>query len=115
MLAVADGRLELACSPALLAELSRVVNRPRIAARIPQEDAVILRNLYSESLQFVDPGPDSGRCRDPHDDYLLALAEASNADYLVTRDADLLVLERHGRTEIIYPARFLQLLEKAPP
>ena len=36
----------------------------------------------------------------------------SRADYLVTRDEDLLTLGRHADTEIVYPAKFLQLLEK---
>jgi predicted nucleic acid-binding protein len=41
------------------------------------------------------------QCRDPKDDYLLALAIASDAHYLVTGDADLLDLKHINNTIII--------------
>ena len=49
--------------------------------------------------------------RDPKDDKLLALALGGNADYLITGDNDLLVLEGHseiGNLRIITAAAFLQ-------
>jgi putative PIN family toxin of toxin-antitoxin system len=45
-------------------------------------------------------------CRDPKDDYLLALAKAAKADLLITGDDDLLVLKKHGKTRILKPAAF---------
>ena len=56
---------------------------------------------------LVEPTESPTVCRDPNDDYLLALATAGGADYLVTRDEDLLVLEQFDETRIIYPAAFL--------
>jgi len=46
-------------------------------------------------------------CRDPNDDYLLALATTAQADRLVTRDEDLLVLKQHSHTRIVHVAEFL--------
>jgi putative PIN family toxin of toxin-antitoxin system len=40
-------------------------------------------------------------CRDPKDDYLLALSVASDADFLVTGDADLLEMHRINNTIIL--------------
>ena len=39
-------------------------------------------------------------CRDPKDNYLLALAKDSQADFLITGDKDLLVLEKFENTVI---------------
>lgn len=39
-------------------------------------------------------------CRDPKDNYLLALAKDANADFLITGDKDLLVLEKFENTII---------------
>jgi putative PIN family toxin of toxin-antitoxin system len=39
-------------------------------------------------------------CRDPKDNYLLALAKDSHADFLITGDKDLLVLEKFETTII---------------
>lgn len=45
------------------------------------------------------------------DNYLLAMAEATDADYLVTGDKrHVLAPERHGRTGIITAAAMLPLL-----
>jgi hypothetical protein len=107
---VDDGRVELACSEDLLAELTDVLDRPRIRARVPPEDAALFRQLYAQQATFFEPGANPQVCRDPRDDYLLSLAAVAQADFLVTRDEDLLVLEHHHSTEIIYPARFLQIL-----
>lgn len=47
------------------------------------------------------------RSPDPNDDFLLALADASEADFLVTGDkSDLLSLTRHGDARIV-TARWL--------
>jgi uncharacterized protein len=40
-------------------------------------------------------------CRDTKDNYLLALALDSHADFLLSNDRDLLDLEEFGKTKII--------------
>jgi putative PIN family toxin of toxin-antitoxin system len=49
--------------------------------------------------------------RDPEDDMVIACAVAAGAEYLVTRDHDLLSLERHAGT--IEPEEFLGVLRAA--
>jgi hypothetical protein len=56
---------------------------------------------------LFDPLPKVERSRDPADDWLLALAEASGAEFLATGDkSDLLALGRHAGTRIV-TARYL--------
>lgn len=69
-------------------------------------DVDALTDLLQRAALF-EPNAITPVCRDPSDDYLLALADAADADVLVTRDEDLLALKRHGRTEIIHVAEFL--------
>jgi predicted nucleic acid-binding protein len=45
--------------------------------------------------------------RDPKDTYLLALTDAVNANFLLTGDKDLLVLEKHNITRIISYSDFM--------
>ena len=47
--------------------------------------------------------------RDPEDLYLLSLAEASDADFLITGDKDLLILRFHSRTQIVSYSEFAKL------
>ena len=47
--------------------------------------------------------------RDSKDLYLLSFAETIEADFIVTGDNDLLILNMHGKTRIVSPAQFKQL------
>ncbi|MGA0558876.1 putative toxin-antitoxin system toxin component, PIN family [Larkinella sp. VNQ87] len=46
--------------------------------------------------------------RDANDNYLLGVCEACQADFLVTGDMDLLLLENYQNTKIVTMAEFLQ-------
>jgi len=50
---------------------------------------------------------------DRKDSFLLALAEASQAEFLVTGDKGLLFLKQHKSTRIITPAAMIKILEDA--
>ena len=69
--------------------------------------------IYTRSKKLAeDVGqlPRLKRSPDPGDNYLLALAEASKADYLVTGDkSGLLVLARHKSARIITARDFAGL------
>lgn len=67
-------------------------------------------NQIKKLAEAVDPLPRMERSTDPADDYLLALSEAGQADYLVTGDkSGLLVLETHKGTRIISVREFAAL------
>lgn len=63
---------------------------------------------------FIIPNVEVNVCRDPKDNYILELAETSKADYIITRDKDLLELrnQRWKNTKIIKPEDFLVYLRK---
>lgn len=48
--------------------------------------------------------------RDPNDNMIVACALVADADYLVTRDDDLLSLGKHGKITIVTPEAFLHVL-----
>lgn len=52
-------------------------------------------------------------CRDEKDNFLLNLAVDGNADYLITGDKDLLVLEKIEKTKILTYSEFVTEIEKA--
>jgi len=104
---VRAGTLTLISSPALLAELAEVMNRPKfqvIVARTntdPERTLADLRRL----AEIIDPPPLTAPVsRDPSDDAVLALAAASQADLIITGDADLLTLGSHAGIPIVDPA-----------
>lgn len=56
---------------------------------------------------WLDRLPRVDRSPDPRDNFLLAMAQAGEADFLVTGDkAGLLALESHGKTRILTAGHF---------
>ena len=108
--ALSAGRFTLLVPEALLDEiLVTVTAKPRLAKRIPPDDLeVFLSSIQelSEELPRIE-SPIPRVTRDPKDDYLLAYGLVGGADYLVTGDEDLLVLQGKIRgLKILTPRQF---------
>jgi len=106
---------DLLVSDDLIEEVQRrSADKPYLAARItPYRSAsffISLRGSAIELPRLMPPFPP--RCRDPRDDYLLAYAESGHADYLITDDEDLLVLDGQFLFRIVRPPEFLFILRK---
>lgn len=104
-----DGGFELVLSRKLVNEVERVLAYPKLARRIPPDDArAFLELLTGQTHVFRDPpGEPPRRTEDPGDDYLVALAAAAGA-VLVSGDRHL--LELAGRWPVHTPAQFLESL-----
>jgi hypothetical protein len=103
----------LVCCDALIAELRAVAGRPFFKARL-RNSAVELIAAGLRDFSFYCPDLPSGPAApDPQDSYLLAMAEASQADFLVTGDKAILSLQHHRSTRIITPAAMIELLDDA--
>jgi hypothetical protein len=101
----------LVISEELLAELRAVLRRPLFRARLRESDAeLFVASLHDLALCYPNPPP-SGAAPDAKDSFLLALAAASKADFLVTGDKPLLALKRHGTTRIVTPAFMVEYLK----
>lgn len=83
-----EGHLVLVVSPTLLAELDDVLARPRLASRL---DSAALRRLRGalEAAPVIQEELVQPVSRDAKDDYLVALARSSGADFLISGDKDL--------------------------
>lgn len=58
----------------------------------------------------INPATKLNICRDPEDNFVLELAQAEQADYIVTRDKDLLDMKKWKKTLIVKPENFLPVL-----
>ena len=104
------GRFDLLTAAEQLDELARVTRYPKIRERLTPAVAGRLVNdlrglaVTLDALPAVDVSPDAD------DNYLLAIAMAGSADFLVTGDKrDLLGLGTHAGTRIISARDFLDL------
>lgn len=105
-----SGRVEVVTCEAQLRELADVLNRPRIRKYISEVQAETFLDLLCEIALMVEPVQGPTICRDPKDDYLLYMAIAARADYLVSGDNDLLTLDYIVDTKIITYTDFDMML-----
>ena len=108
-----DGVFDLIVSPLWLAELARVLERPKIARYLEPGDAdELLSAIRLQAERLDDPPAQRGLTPDPGDDYLVSLARAAGADYLVSGDAHLIGLAG-AEPPMLTPREFEDLL--GPP
>jgi putative PIN family toxin of toxin-antitoxin system len=101
--------------PALLGEVAAVLGRDRLRRFLSIDEARrFVTDLTGVMAPAADPSPPyPAVCRDPDDDYLVALARAALVDALVTGDRDLLELEDIG-VAVITPRELIERLADAP-
>lgn len=95
----------------LEAEFMDVAHRPKIMKYVGETQITRVHQLMISRCKLaitldtvVTP------VRDPKDVYLLALADAIDADILVSGDSDLTDLGQHNRTRIIDFSTFVRML-----
>lgn len=102
----------LIISPEVLEEVEDLINRERIVKRhkmSPNERETIISEIAS--LSYIVPGATQVEiARDPDDNKIISAALEDKADYIVTRDRDLLDLKQHQGIKIITPEKFMEIL-----
>ena len=103
-------RFELVTSVAQLDELRRVSRYPKLKTILPAHRVGTMVNNMQRAIVLTQlpPLPEGIDVSDPNDAFLLAMALASEADYLVTGDRRAGLQQRGsmGRTRIVTPTVF---------
>jgi uncharacterized protein len=101
---------ELFLSEDLILEFERNLRKKFAFSPSEVDDAQsVLLEASGKSVQTINSI--APVCRDPEDDKILACPKQMDADYLVTKDQDLLVIDHYGRTSIVTPRNFENSLE----
>jgi uncharacterized protein len=89
--AIHDHTVEMIACPALIAEVRKTLAEPYFRALLDEGEAEqAVAALQRVAVMRDDPVDPEPVLRDPSDDYLLALAQAGEAEAIVTGDKDLL-------------------------
>ena len=106
-----SGSFELVCCGELVEEFKRACSYPKLAPYLMPADVGETVNRLRSAECWLSVLPRLDKSADPDDDFLLAMAQASSADYLVSGDdAGLLAIGHLGRTRIVTAASFLAVL-----
>ena len=109
------GRFELVLSPNILQEIGRVLLYEKLQRYrwMSEQEVVLFLELLAQECHLVLGNIEVHASRDPADDKFLAAALEGKARYVVSGDKDLLALKKYRNVQIITPAVFLKILERA--
>ena len=109
-----DGAFTCCLSDEILAETQRVlVETPRLRQRYTYNDEDVqafILSLRAAVHLVTNVPPLAGIVRDPNDDMVIACAVVAAADYVVSRDEDLLSLGTYEGITMTTPEDFIALL-----
>jgi putative PIN family toxin of toxin-antitoxin system len=109
----ADNNLTLIFSQELIDEFIEVAQRPKFRKYFSLNDIEDLLQRVRRVATFISVTTTFDRCRDPKDNFLLALAQDGKATHLLTGDKDLLVLGTVGKTKILTIADYIKKNSKS--
>ncbi len=96
-------------------ELRRVTRYPKIRDRLTPSLAGRLINEVRDLAIMVADLPEVAICNDPTDNYLLGIAKAGRADFVVSGDKrDILVLKEFDGVPIVTVREFLNRAGRLP-
>jgi putative PIN family toxin of toxin-antitoxin system len=109
-------RVNLFTCTQLLAELRFALSYPKFSIRITQAQHTVdslYKNFENLAYGIVVLGSQiPAVCRDPDDNVVLACADVSNAEYIITGDLDLLALRSYRTIPIVSVTDALRIVVK---
>ena len=103
-----DGVFELVSSAAQIEEVSRASRYPRVRQLIGPAEVGWLVNRIRDRALMIGRLPRVDVSPDPADNFLLGMAQAADADFLVSGDkTGLLAIRQHRNTRIISVTEFV--------
>jgi len=92
----------------LIEEIKKAISKPKIQKYLSADDEKdILELIDVFCIHIILYKKATSPVRDAKDLFLLSLAETVQANYILTGDKDLLVLQTHNQTKIISYSDFL--------
>jgi len=91
--------------------LNEVVDKLRYKFKFPEENILNLVDILLTHSEMIQTKSKLDIVRDKEDNKIVECAFDGNADYIVTGDSDLLVLEKFENIKIIKANEFLRILE----
>ncbi len=108
---IVDFKLKLIICDQVINEIRIVTQRPKLKKYFPKQDIEDLIDLVQTIGDRYEITDELNICCDPKDNFLLELARAGKADYQVTGDSDLLLINKFKNTMIITYKDFEQIMK----
>ena len=114
---ISSGYIIVVISPQQIEEIRLVTERPKLKKYFPKNSVIELLILLETIAESYETQPIYSISRDPKDNFLFDLIDASEAHFLITGDKDLLEHNPFKTAHILTPKEFesdiIKLFEKS--
>jgi len=104
---IANSEITLIFSQELIDEIVEVTQRVKFRKYFQLDDVESLLLKLKARAIYINVASEVLACRDPKDNFLLALSVDGNATHLLTGDKDLLILKKFGKTRILTVTEYM--------
>lgn len=105
---IENKNITLIFSDELVEEFVDVISRPKLKKYFAKKDIEKILQIFDQFGELVKVKSTLQICRDKKDDFLLNLSVDSKANYLITGNKDLLILEKIENTKIMTFTDFIE-------
>lgn len=104
-------KVRLLFSKELFTEIELTIAKPKLKKYFGLNAIEVMFSTFEPFIDLVEVKNRVSICRDPKDNFLLALSKKGKADYLLTGDNDLLELKKFGKTRIVTITNFIEIMK----
>jgi putative PIN family toxin of toxin-antitoxin system len=104
-------KARLLFSNELITEIEQTITKPKLRKYFGINVLEEMLSTFEPFIDLIEVESVITACRDPKDNFLLALAKDGKADYLLTGDKDLLELKKFGKTKIKTITKFFEEMQ----
>ena len=101
-------KARLLFSAELITEIQETIAKPKLKKFFKADALEEMLSIFEPFIDLIEVESVVTVCRDPNDNFLLALAKDGKADYLLTGDKDLLELIKFHKTKIKTITEFIK-------
>lgn len=103
--------IEIITSRQQIEEILRVLDKPKFNKLFSFQEKEFLLHLIERNTKMVEIKSKVNVCRDKKDDFILNIALNGKADYIITGDSDLLILNPFENIQIITYRELINILQ----
>lgn len=103
---------DIISSEEIFSELVEKILLPKFDKYVSIEKRKRFLQSFEIMASFYKPNQNIVACRDPKDNIFLELAVEASANFIISGDTDLLILNPFRYTQIISPKDFLEIAKK---
>ncbi len=107
-----ENKARILFSKELIEEINETIKKPKLKKYFKGNAIEEMLIAFDTYIDLIEVTSKINICRDPNDNFLLALSKDGKANYLITGDKDLLEIQQYEKTTILKMSDFIKVNER---